>query len=142
MTHTDELRAWAKGVYHCEAATELLIRGFGGRFARPGQPWIMRDPDFGRYWIDFTAIPDNAGALSGGERRFLDVVASIGEAVPVVLSDVLSGLDRGNVMLVLAAVSHASGSHEHSGMRVSEDGLSLVPDPRLTGALYPWPAIS
>ena len=37
--HHDQLRAWAKGIYSLEA-TELLIRGFGGRFADPGCPWV------------------------------------------------------------------------------------------------------
>ncbi|WP_197676442.1 hypothetical protein [Nakamurella panacisegetis] len=31
----DDLRAWAKGMHTFEAATELLIRGMGGRFALP-----------------------------------------------------------------------------------------------------------
>ncbi len=30
MTHADDLRAWARGMYTIEAATELLIRAFGG----------------------------------------------------------------------------------------------------------------
>lgn len=142
MTHADDLRAWAKGVYTIEAATELLLRAFGGRFAAPGNPWIHTStapegPHQVRAWIDFASIPEETGALSGGERRFLLLTASIGESVPVVLSDVLTGLDRSLVQLALAAVSHAAGSHQHSGMSFHENG-----EPRafthLT-ALYPWP---
>jgi len=40
MTHADDLRAWARGMYTTEAATELLLRAFGGKFAAPGNPWI------------------------------------------------------------------------------------------------------
>ena len=36
--HHARLRAWAKGIYGMEAATELLIRGFDGRFADPELP--------------------------------------------------------------------------------------------------------
>ena len=43
MTHEDDLRAWAKGDYTLEAATELLIRAFGGVYAELRQPWIHTD---------------------------------------------------------------------------------------------------
>jgi hypothetical protein len=134
----EALRAWAKGVYTCEAATELLIRGFGGRFIKPGNPWIGYDPIYKNWWIDFAVIPEESGALSGGERRFLQIVASIGGEVPVELGDCLS-MDREYLKLVLAAISHASGSHQDSGLRVSDDGTRMIRDPSLTGALYPWP---
>lgn len=143
MTHIEDLRAWAKGSYTCEAATELLIRGFRGRFASPGNPWIhtaSTSPEGYREnaWIDFESIQENSGPLSGGERRFLDLAASIGGDVPVSLGDVLPGLDRDNATLALAAVSHASGSQEHSGVRISDDGTKLLRDGP-TGPLFPWP---
>lgn len=140
MTHIDDLRAWAKGSYTCEAATELLIRAFGGRFAARGNPWVRQDPDFGNWWIDFESIPAETGPLSGGERRMLMLAASIGADVPAALGDILPGMDRGNVRLALAAMSHAAGSHEHSALRISDDGLSMVRDESLTGALVEWPA--
>ena len=144
MTYPEELREWAKGSYPQEAGTELLLRGFGGRFAAPGNPWISRGttPEGGSDgpWIDFAAIPEHAssGAYSGGERRFLLLAASFGEGVPVVLSDILSGLDRETVILALAAVSHAAGSHQHSGMSFHEDGRPKAFTHR--PSLYPWPA--
>src|SRR5215207_2428442 len=127
MTHADDLRAWAKGIYTIEAATELLLRGFGGRFAAPGNPWIHTSttpegPQQVSSWIDFASIPEEAGALSGGERRFLMLAASLAENVPVVLGDVVSGLDRENLDLVLAAIAHAGGSHQHSDVRFNADG--------------------
>jgi hypothetical protein len=106
--HEQELRAWAKGLLTLEAGTELLIRGFEGRFARPGKPWI-REGDEGNLWIDFESIPEWTGALSGGERRFLAFTASIASNTPVVLDDAIPGLDRRNVQLILAAIVHAAG---------------------------------
>ncbi len=138
ITSTPEaLRAWAKGMYTTEAAAELLIRGFGGRFAQPGYPWIRPGED-GGYWIDLAAIPDNIGAYSGGERRFLLIVASIGSSeVQVNLSDALASLGREQLDLVLAAIAHAAGSHQHSEVIYDPDGR-----PASFGqldTLYPWP---
>jgi hypothetical protein len=137
----EALRAWAKGIYALEAATELLIRGFGGKFAQPGNPWVGYDPTHGSgsWWIEFEKIPEETGALSGGERRFLDLVASLGADVPVAMGDILSGMDRTNLVLAMAAMSHASGAHEHSGLRISEDGQRMIRDSSLTGALVAWP---
>lgn len=99
MTHADDLRAWARGMYATEAATELLLRAFGGKFAAPGNPWIhtsteAEGPGQVRAWIDFASIPDEVGPLSGGERRFLMLAASLAEDVPAVSGDVVPGLDR------------------------------------------------
>jgi len=137
MTHEDDLRAWAKGDYTFEAATELLIRAFGGRYAAANRPWIRKDESDGKPWIDFEAIPEYIGGSSGGERRFLLLVASIAGNEPVVLSDVVPGLDRDNLSLVLAAIAHAGGSHQHADIRHHEDGTAT-----LSGkleSLYPWP---
>jgi hypothetical protein len=133
------LRAWARGVYGTEAAVELLVRFQAGRFAHPGHPWIMPDPGEGWYWIE----PDHltgptVGYLSGGERRLLAIVASLTGGAPVALSDALDGLDRDTVALVLAAVAHASGSHEHADMVVESDrGVAFSRGP--LPSLYPWP---
>jgi hypothetical protein len=135
MTNTpDELRAWAKGSLPLEAATELLIRGFSGRFAEPGWPWVKNDG--ARPWIDFGTMPDEIGGLSSGEQRFLMIAASLGgDDVRISLSDGLS-LDRPLLELVLAAVSHAAGSHQDSAVVEQSDG-SIGFERR--GPLYPWP---
>jgi hypothetical protein len=39
------LRDWARGMYATEAAVELLLRAFAGRFAHADQPWIRRRRD-------------------------------------------------------------------------------------------------
>ena len=116
--HEEKLRAWAKGLLTLEAGTELLIRGFGGQFAKPGQPWIRETDDGDGCWIDFESIPEWIGAKSGGERRFLTFAASIASNTPVVLDDAVPGLDSGNVRLLLSAIVHAAG---------------------LPQTLYPWP---
>ncbi len=73
----EDLRAWAKGIHTSGAAVELLIRGFGGRFAAPGNPWIQPREHIG-HWADLEAIPGNIRALSSGERAYLLITASIG----------------------------------------------------------------
>lgn len=137
MTHEDELRAWAKGSYALAAATELLLRAFNGNFAKPGNLWVIKEEDYGNLWINFEGIPENLGGQSGGERRVLMIAASLADVgVEVNLGDVLPGLDREILDLVLAAVAHAGGSHEHSGFVTNADGSQTIE--RLS-TLYPWP---
>ena len=129
--------------YPTEAATELLLKAFGGKFAAPGNPWVHTStepegPGQVRAWIDFAAIPEEVGPLSGGERRFLMLAASLAEDVPVVLGDLVSGLDRENLDLVLAAIAHAGGSHQHSDIRSNEDG-SMSLGKGYLDSLHPWP---
>ncbi|WP_423185100.1 hypothetical protein [Arthrobacter sp. NyZ413] len=142
MTDADAFRAWAKGSYTIEAATELLLRAFGGRFAAPGNPWVHVDSTDGDHpktaWIDFEAIPEHTGPLSGGERRLLAIAASIAEDVPIVLGDVIPGLDRDVLDLVLAALAHAGGSHEHTDGHFSGNG-TFVLGRGYADSLHPWP---
>lgn len=134
MTTSQELRDWAKGALPLEAATELLLRGFSGRFAEPGWPWMKTDD--GRPWIDFGSIPDEIGGLSSGEQRFLMIAASLGgDDVRISLSDEMS-LDRTLLELVLAAMAHAAGSHQDSVV-VEQPGGVLGFERRKS--LYPWP---
>lgn len=118
------LRHWAKGNYALEAGVELLIRPFHGRFAGAWQPWVEPGDGDGVWWIDPEKF--DIGALSGGERRLLSVAESLLGGQPVDLAEALPGMDRECVELVLAAVSHASGSHEHYGAGIP---------------LHPWPAL-
>ena len=143
MTHAEDLLAWARGMYTIEAATELVLRGFGGKFAAPGNPWVhtsstAEGPQQVSAWIDFASIPEEASPLSGGERRFLLIAASLAENVPDVLGDLVSGLDRENLDLVLAAIAHAGGSHQHSDIRFNEDG-TVSRGKGYLDSLHPWP---
>ena len=142
--HAAALREWARGSYALEAATELLIRTQGGRFAETGMPWVHVE-DRGRAWIDFDelteAVADGAGPWSGGERRLLTLVGSLG-ADSGMLGDNLPGLDRDVLALVVAAVAHAGGSHEHSPTPILFDENNRPyrnPDTARPGPLYPWP---
>jgi hypothetical protein len=124
-THHAALREWARGTYPEEAAVELLLRAFDGRFAMTSDPWILPD-DYGGWCVDWERLQDSAvltGPFSGGERRVLGICASLGSSLnKLALTDVLAGLGEKNIRLVLAAMSHASGVHE-----------------RGSGVLFPWP---
>lgn len=138
----DGLRGWAKGVYPLEAATELLIRS---GFADPSLPWVFRcdtdsDPERAHWHgIDFERIPELLGGMSGGERRFLLIAASIGSgSVEVNLHESFSGLDRDRVDLILAALAHAAGTHE--GRLVVVDGdAGTLSFGEAYESLHPWP---
>jgi len=130
----EQLRAWASGSYPLEAATELLIRAFDGRFVEPGWPWMH--PTVHGHWIDFAAIADQIGGLSGGEQRLLRIASSIGSPDATVnLGDCLSGVDRPTLQLVLAAVAHAAGSHRHREVTTNPDGTITLTVP---GSPHPW----
>jgi hypothetical protein len=129
------LRAWAKGLYPTEAAAELLIRALDGRLLNG--PWI--EPTGGdMYWFDADHV-DDGGYLSGGEQRILRIAASLASSsYQISLSDQLSGLDRKTLALVLAAVAHANGSHEHADIMIDAEAGVARNLGRLP-SLYPWP---
>jgi hypothetical protein len=54
-------------------------------------------------------------ALASGERRMLQLVASIAGGVPVSLYDALPGIDRRNASLVIKAIAHATA---HIGIQL------------------------
>ena len=139
----------ARGVYAQEAAVRLLVEHEHWPLRLMGEALVDTETEGG---VVFAAVrwPDVVGALesrlvaSGGERRVLLVAASLGGGVPVDLGDAVSGLDRENLHLVLAALSHANGSHEQVEL-VGETGgpggpVQVSPDgPRLElGPAHPW----
>jgi hypothetical protein len=137
-----QLRAWAKGSNSLEAGVELLLRAFGGRFARPGWPWIRQDGQ--DTWVDFAAIASNLDGLSGGERRFLLLVASLTVGERIDLVECLGGLDRKTLALLLAGVAHAAGTHEQTESLPEQtaEGTEMITPwgPRMDlASLYPWP---
>lgn len=138
VTHAG-LRAWAKGLYPLEAAVELLVRFAAGRFATPGNPWIQPCDQAGWWWLDPGRInDDNLAALSGGEQRILRIVASLADGEPADLGRTLPGLDRETMALVLAAMAHANGSHDHVDIRIDHEHPVSVLHGRLA-SLHPWP---
>ena len=112
------LRAHADGDLCAEAAAGLLIAGC----------WLDRD-DFAGF-VTVAASPGGGttvavidwpaavAALGGGklpcsgERRLLQVTASLAAGIPVSLRDAVTGLDRRNARLVAGAVLHASGHRD------------------------------
>jgi len=64
-------------------------------------------------WVDFEAAAAalRAGRLpcSGGQEQVLAIAASLATDEPVVLGQVVSGLDEPNAVAVAAAVLHAAG---------------------------------
>lgn len=134
-TRAAGLRAWAAGMYTLSAAAELLIRS--GSSLLTG-PWVEYDPERDRYWFNTESVADHEGYLSGGERRMLNIAAALAnDEHHVGLGDAVSGIDRGNLAFVLAAIAHAAGSHEHSRMIADDDGTPVRFEKQ--GSLYPWP---
>jgi len=125
-------RAWARGIYPTEAGTELLIR-LGG-IVRPRAPWLIDGRDITA--IDAEVLLEHSGAFSGGQRRAVSFACSLIAGEPIDLSDAVSGVDRRTAELMVAAVAHASGSHEHSDVQITEGRLQATPLP----SLHPWPA--
>lgn len=141
------LRAGAKGSYGLEAATELLIRALGGRLL-----FLMEcdDEQFDGVWsfVEWSTVADRTAGMSGGEQRIALIAADLAGFPDehFELSDV-AGLDRDNVALVLAAISHAAGTHEQRDMKALREaaaGNRPMTRAMLTGGerlppLFPWP---
>lgn len=126
------MRTWAAGSYPDEAGVELLIRS--GLSARVDLSDAWRDDRF-----DVDALERAFASLSGGERRIVAIALSLlsGEGRAVDLPYVITSLDRRSLNLVLAAIAHAAGSHQHREMVDDEQGstesLGYLP------AAHPWP---
>jgi hypothetical protein len=108
------LRACAAGLYHAEAACELLIAtswphraDFRDRFLRAAVgTTAMASIDWA---AAITALASGQLPCSGAERRLLRLAASLGDGIPVDLRDALTSLDDANLGLVTTAVRHAAG---------------------------------
>jgi hypothetical protein len=108
---TAALHASAEGICTLEAATGLIIAH---------GTWLARD-DFARFIrhgagtaaIDWEAAIGalDAGRLpsSAGEKRMLQLAASLADQAPVSLGDAVTGIDDRNVSLLLKAIGHAAG---------------------------------
>jgi hypothetical protein len=110
------LRACAAGLYPLEAGAELLIAN--GTF-------LHRDDFTTRFIIHGTSVGTPMAAIdweaaatalhsgglpcSGGERRILQLAASLAAGTPVSLRDTVTGLDNDNTARLITAIRHASG---------------------------------
>ena len=138
------LRA-ALGDYSDEAAILLLITSghWLPQLQHAGLITLDGNVDGEGLWAHI-AWPDLDGAVrigtitgSSSERWVLGAAASIADGHPVDLGDLAAGLDRRALTLVLAAIAHAAGSHEHHRTLRDPDGVSS-PGGGLP-PLIPWP---
>jgi hypothetical protein len=115
---TAALRACAAGLYPDEASAELLISHGGFLHRRDFAGFIhaatsISDGTTPMAWIDWdaaiTALHHGQLPVSGGERRILQLAASIGAGTPASLREVIPGLDTRNLHLVITAIRHAAG---------------------------------
>lgn len=139
------LRA-AVGDYADEAAVLLLVNcgHWLPRLQTADLITLLPDLDGEGLWaqIDW---PDLAPALSAGslvgseaEEWLLAAAASIADGSPLDLGELAAGLDRRTLTLVLAALAHAAGSHDHPAVTSGPGGA-----PRAGGTLPPvvaWPS--
>jgi hypothetical protein len=97
-----------------------------------GGPWAAVQ------WAELD-IALRAGRISGtgGQLRLLRAAAGLAEGQPVALDDLTSGLDRAELTLLLAALAHAAGSHEHRAVRRDADGVPHAGAP--LGPVIGWP---
>jgi hypothetical protein len=110
------LRACAAGLCPVEAGVALLIsngtflhRGdFTSRFVSHGTSGTT--PMAAIDWAAAAAAL-RAGELpcSGGERRILQLSASLAAGIPADLRDAVTGLDDGNIARLVTSILHASG---------------------------------
>ena len=112
------LRARAAGLYPDEAGTELLIShgGFLDRrdfavFVHTGTSISDGITEMAEISWDAVISALHAGQLplSGGERRILELAASIAAGIPVCLRDTIPALDNRNLKLLITAIHHAAG---------------------------------
>jgi hypothetical protein len=110
------LRACATGSYAVEAGVALLISN--GTFLRRddftsqfiehgtsgGTPMAAIDWD-----AAITALQAGELPCSGGERRILQLSASIAAGIPASLRDTVTGVEQDNTARLLTAIRHASG---------------------------------
>ena len=111
------LRNCASGLYAAQAGVALLVShgtflhryDFTSRFiehdTNGATPMAAID------WEAAITALDNGGLpCSGGERRILQLAASLAAGTPVSLHDTVTGLDDANIALFITAIGHASGN--------------------------------
>jgi hypothetical protein len=115
------LRACAAGLLPLEAGTELLIANgtflhrddFAGRFIdhgiSDGTPMAAIDWDAAINALAVGSLP-----CSGGERRILQLAASLAAGTPVSLRDTVTSLDQDNTARLLTAIRNATGKRSRN----------------------------
>ncbi|WP_200939163.1 hypothetical protein [Modestobacter sp. Leaf380] len=90
-------------------------------------------------WVDIDpALRHGRIHGSSGQLRILRAAASIADGQALDLGDVASGLDRQHLQLLLAAIAHTGGSHEHRTQDFyPHTGAVFLSDP--LPSLQSWP---
>jgi hypothetical protein len=121
------LQACAAGLYPLEAGVALLTgngtflhrRDFTSRFITIATS--ISDGITPMAAIDWgaatTALHSGELPCSGGERRILQLSASLAGGIPVDLRDTITGLDDRNTALLITAVRHAAGIRPNGQQR-------------------------
>ena len=137
------LRAWAQGMYVDEAAVGLLIchghwltrRDFRAQCVDALQDGWTRDGVASLASIDWTAAVKLAesGPCSSSEKAMLLTACSLAGVDAGPLSTLTRSLDHANLTLVLQAIAHRAGWHEHSFMtavtgHLDDSDAFLTPD--------------
>ncbi|RZU30862.1 hypothetical protein [Blastococcus saxobsidens] len=130
----------AVGDYAAEAAVLLLANDgyWPARLCAAGLVTIEAEPVGGQMWarIEWPELdPALAqGRLHGSQEELavLRVAVSLADGRPIDLADVAVALDRRALELVLAALAHAAGSHDHRDASPAGAGVRL-------GPLIAWP---
>ena len=140
------LRA-AVGDYALEAAVLLLANSghWLPRLHAAGLIMIALDGDAvdGGPWAAVQwpeldpALRTGAIAGTGGQLRLLRAAASLADGQPVDLADLTAGVDRAELTLLLAALAHAAGSHEHRDVIRDDGGVPHAGPP--LGPVVSWP---
>ena len=121
--NTDDLaaapHACADGLYPLEAGTGLLISNgaflhrddFTSRFITIGTSNSDGTTQMAAIDWDAAITALNTGELpcSGGERRILQLSASLAGGIPVDLRDTVTSLDDQNTARLITAIRHATG---------------------------------
>ena len=120
------LRACAAGVYPLEAGVALLISNgtfvhrddFTRRFITAGASISDGTTPMAAVDWDAAITALNAGELpcSGGERRVLQLSASLAGGIPVDLRDAVTSLDETNIARLVTAILHGSGKRPESSV--------------------------
>lgn len=90
-----------------QAAIHIILTAVNGTLVDKLTPAIDDDPDLGRAWIDWDHALELSQPFSGGERRLINIAASLASTHEVNLADALTGLDVYNGRLVAEALCHA-----------------------------------
>lgn len=130
----DGIRAWANGIYPTEAAAELLIRSG----LATDDAGFYGDAIGGLVELRADKIIDRARTYSHSQEKILRLVISLLGQQDINLKDAFRGLDRTNLQLALAAISHAAGAHEQTGWTVNDGDNGIVAHP--DGPVIAWPA--